>query len=298
MLPQFDAPTFSLARYLCFGLLSCALFAWAHRASPVSATRRDFAMAAWLGLVGNVVYFIALVMAIQRTGIAYASLIVGLLPVTTTLAADRLAARAARGTPPSTATSLRSRGILAPLAVIALGVAAVNADLFLREGAAPDVGTLSLAIGVCAAFTALAAWTVYAVQNQSYLRAHPRIDAKDWATLQGIGTLVWVLVALGGWSMLGASTGASSPHLLNALAEPVFLAWTLFLGIGASWLGTALWNHGARALPPTLAGQMIVFETVFGLLYGFVFETRLPHVIEAVGFASLLSGVVWAVRRH
>lgn len=30
-LPQYDALTFSLARYLCFGVLSCALFAWARR---------------------------------------------------------------------------------------------------------------------------------------------------------------------------------------------------------------------------------------------------------------------------
>src|SRR4029078_7727500 len=79
MLPHIDAITFSLTRYLCFGLLSCALFAFAHRRAAVTATRGDFAMAAWLGLVGNVVYFIALVIAIQRTGIAYASLIVGLL---------------------------------------------------------------------------------------------------------------------------------------------------------------------------------------------------------------------------
>jgi drug/metabolite transporter (DMT)-like permease len=199
--------------------------------------------------------------------------------------------------PPARASIARG-GILPPLAVISLGVAAVNADLFLREGTAAARGTLSLGIGVCAAFAALAAWTVYAVQNQAYVRAHPRIDPKDWATLQGIGTLGSVLVALAGWWMLGTSTGGSPPHLLTALGDPVFLGWILFLGIGASWLGTALWNHGARLLPPTLAGQMIVFETVFGLLYGFVFEARLPHALEAAGIVLLLTGVVWAVRRH
>jgi drug/metabolite transporter (DMT)-like permease len=63
-------------------------------------------------------------------------------------------------------------------------------------------------------------------------------------------------------------------------------------------MGTALWNHGARLLPPTLSGQMIVFETVFGLLYGFLFEERLPRPLEAIGIACLLSGVTWAVRTH
>ena len=43
---------------------------------------------------------------------------------------------------------------------------------------------------------------------------------------------------------------------------------------------------------------MIVFETVFGLLYGFLFEMRLPHPLEALGIVLLLAGVVWAVRAH
>src|SRR6185295_3067659 len=80
MLPQFDALTFSLTRYLCFGLLSCALFAWTQHRSPIAVTRGDIKTAAWLGFIGNIVYFVALVMAIQLTSIAYASLIVGLLP--------------------------------------------------------------------------------------------------------------------------------------------------------------------------------------------------------------------------
>lgn len=53
-------------------------------------------MAAALGLIGNVIYFTALVTAIQLTSIAYASLIVGLLPVTTTLVADWQERRACR----------------------------------------------------------------------------------------------------------------------------------------------------------------------------------------------------------
>jgi len=121
------------------------------------------------------------------------------------------------------------------------------------------------------------------------------------AVAHGIALLAWPrapLVALGVWWTMGTMAGGSTPHLVGALATPAFLGWILFLGIGSSWLGSALWNHGARLLPPTLAGQMIVFETVFGLLYGFVFETRLPHLLEAIGIVLLLTGVVWAVRRH
>jgi drug/metabolite transporter (DMT)-like permease len=302
MLPQFDAPTFSLARDLCFGALSCALLAWTYArraaASPPASprgplARADLAMASWLGLVGNLLYFIALVSAIQRTGIAYASLIVGLLPVTTTLAADWVERRSA-------ARAFDAHRLLPPLAVIAAGVAAVNADLFLRDGGTgtQPQSTGDLLLGIVSAFLALAAWTVYAVQNTRYLRAHPRIGVKEWATLQGVGTLFWVAVAWLAWSALAAGDHAEPPRLAAALAQPAFLGWILFLGLGASWLGTALWNLGSRALAPTLSGQMIVFETVFGLLYGFLFEMRLPHALEAIGIVLLLAGVVWAVRAH
>lgn len=250
-------------------------------------------MASWLGLVGNLLYFIALVSAIQRTGIAYASLIVGLLPVTTTLAADWVERRSA-------ARAFDAHRLLPPLAVIAAGVAAVNADLFLRDDGAGNQAqsTGDLLLGIVSAFLALAAWTVYAVQNTRYLRAHPRIGVKEWATLQGVGTLFWVAVAWLAWSALAAGGYAEPPRLAAALAQPAFLGWILFLGLGASWLGTALWNLGSRALAPTLSGQMIVFETVFGLLYGFLFEMRLPHALEAIGIVLLLAGVVWAVRAH
>jgi len=301
MLPQFDAPTFSLARYLCFGLLSAVLFGWGRRGALVPGSAgatsegrpslRDMAMAAWLGLIGNLLYFIALVTAIQRTGIAYASLIVGLLPVTTTLAADWMERR-------SGAQPFAAHRLLWPLAVIAAGVAAVNADLFVSSPATPALGLGAIAVGIVAAFLALAAWTVYAVHNTRYLRAHPHLGVGGWATLQGIGTLFWVGIAWLLWTVLAASGGAEPPQIGSALNSPVFLGWILFLGFGASWLGTALWNFGSRALPATLSGQMIVFETVFGLLYGFLFEWRLPHPLEAAGIVLLLAGVVWAVRRH
>jgi drug/metabolite transporter (DMT)-like permease len=291
MLPQYDALTFSLTRYACFGLLSCLLFARAHRATTVRARRADFVAAAGLGLVGNVVYFIALVIAIQWTSIAYASLIVGLLPVTTTLVADWRERRA--GMP-----VIGIRRLAVPLAVIALGVACVNADLFLHLPPAGSSGALQTVLGVVAAFSALAAWTIYAIWNSEYLRTHDRIESGEWATLQGIGTGLWVIVAIAAWTTLALVGAVPGPHLITAVQDPAFAGWILFLGIGASWVGTTLWNAGAKALPPTLAGQMIVFETVFGLLYGFLFEARLPRALESTGIVCLLSGVTSAVRAH
>jgi hypothetical protein len=34
------------------------------------------------------------------------------------------------------------------------------------------------------------------------------------------------------------------------------------------------------------------------LLYGFIYDGRLPRPLEAAAIALLLAGVVWSVRRH
>jgi drug/metabolite transporter (DMT)-like permease len=292
VLPQYDALTFSLARYLCFGVLSCVLFGWAHRGRPVHIERRDAITAALLGLIGNLVYFIALVTAIHLTGIAYSSLIVGLLPVTTTLVADWRERRAGHPV-------IAFRTLLPPLIVIAAGVAAVNADLFLHSPSADSQSPAATLTGIVAAFGALAAWTVYAVLNSTHVRSGRAPDSRDWATLQGIGTLFWIILVLAAWTLAAEVTDAfPQPHVFAALAEPSFLAWCLYLGIGASWVGTALWNHGARALPATLSGQMIVFETIFALLYAFVLEARGPRILEMIAIVCLLGGATWAMRVH
>ncbi len=48
--------------------------------------------------------------------------------------------------------------------------------------------------------------------------------------------------------------------------------------------------HGQ--MPPlTLSGQMIVFETLFALLYAFVYEGRLPRGSEVLAVVLLVTGV-------
>jgi drug/metabolite transporter (DMT)-like permease len=66
----------------------------------------------------------------------------------------------------------------------------------------------------------------------------------------------------------------------------------------ASIVGNALWNRMSQLLPLTLAGQMILFETLFALLYGFVWEGRWPTVMECAAFALLIAGVSSCLAAH
>jgi hypothetical protein len=60
--------------------------------------------------------------------------------------------------------------------------------------------------------------------------------------------------------------------------------------------GVVLWVVAARRLPLSLAAQLIVAETIFGLGYGFLFEARLlPTVTEATGAGLQIAGVCLAI---
>ena len=75
-----------------------------------------------------------------------------------------------------------------------------------------------------------------------------------------------------------------------------FLLLMFAIGLLASWLGTLCWNEASQRLPPSLSGQLIVFETLAALSYAFVLRKSLPQVETLVGVALLIAGVVWAVR--
>ncbi|HWT35432.1 MAG TPA: EamA/RhaT family transporter, partial [Paraburkholderia sp.] len=54
----------------------------------------------------------------------------------------------------------------------------------------------------------------------------------------------------------------------------------------------------SKRLPLTLSGQLIVFETLFALLYAFIYDHRLPRPLELAAIVLLVAGVSWSVRQH
>jgi drug/metabolite transporter (DMT)-like permease len=75
-----------------------------------------------------------------------------------------------------------------------------------------------------------------------------------------------------------------------------FVEVSLWVGIGATWIATWLWNRASQALPTSLAGQHLVFETVFGLAYAFALEGKAPPSLAWGGMALLFAGVILGIR--
>ncbi|MDD0974614.1 DMT family transporter [Pseudomonas fontis] len=278
LLPEFSPVLLSCARFVLFGLVSLAL-ALPMRKALRGLRRSDVWMLVRLAVIGNVLYFICLVAAIQRLGVAPASLIVGVLPLTITLYGR------------NDSGSIALSRLAGPLALILLGMLCINLQTFAVERG--PVGD-KLA-GLLFALAALACWTWYATHNSRYLKQCGHFDSHQWSVLCGVMTgvcsvlmvaLIWL-----GW-----------PQLLQVQAplERWQLFWVYSLGcaLGGSWLAGVLWNAASKRMPLTLSGQLIVFETLFALLYAFIWRQSGPNLLEGAAIVLVIGGVCWSMRQH
>jgi drug/metabolite transporter (DMT)-like permease len=290
LLPDYPATLQSFGRYLAFGLIALPL-GFIDRRTLRQLTRADWTEALKLALVGNVVYYLFLASAIQRAGGPLPTMIIGTLPVVIAVTANFGSQRA--GTRVEAKFGWRE---LAPsLALIAAGIALVNHVELEQLRRDPQADMARYAIGALLAVGAVACWTWYPIRNAQWLRAHPDRSPRGWATAQGLATLPLALVGYAlTWAWLAAR---HDPLPMPFGPRPLFFIGLMFtIGLLASWLGTLCWNEASQRLPPTLAGQLIVFETLSALAYAFVLRGDAPQALTLAGVVLLVAGVMWALR--
>ncbi|BCL74628.1 multidrug DMT transporter permease [Jeongeupia sp. HS-3] len=275
VLAGFSALQLSAARYLVYGLAAALLLLPRWRALTLG--RDEWLALLGLGLLGNIVYYILLANAVRWAGGAATSLIIGMLPVVVTLVGAR------------DHGAVQVRKLVWPLCLCVLGVGLVGIEAMRAETGLASSGLR--AAGLLCAFGALASWAVYSVVNSRWLARRPDISGHDWSLLTGVVT--------GGLALLLVAPAFGGPQQGHQASDWLwFWSVTTAVAICASILGNGLWNRVSRLLPLTLVGQMIIFETVFALLYGFLWAQRLPTVLEASAIACLLAGVLWCTMAH
>ena len=316
LLPDYPAALQSFARYLAFGLIALPL-AWWDRAQLARLTRADWIEALKLSLVGNLLYYLFLAAAIQRAGGPLPTMIIGTLPVVIAIVSNLRGSQAVR----LRDGRLPWRRLAPSLLLIGLGIACVNqvelSRLQAEAAAAPassagtgldlglglDLDLGRYALGALLAVGAVACWTWYPIRNADWLRSHADRSPRAWATAQGVATLP--LAALGFalfWAWNEAGSGAWVAQGQQAFEMPfgptpeLFLGLMFAIGLFASWLGTLCWNEASQRLPPSLVGQMIVFETLAALSYAWALRGRWPDGFTLAGAALLVAGVAWALR--
>ncbi|QCI65513.1 DMT family transporter [Phreatobacter stygius] len=280
MVAPFKPMDLVILRTLVFGLVSLALLAsrgfrdWRDLPAGMSWTL------VLLGAAGFNVYFGLIALAIPLVGTSIVALIIGALPVAMAIGGNRGTDR------------LSFRRLLPPLTAIALGLAIVNGAAF---GETPEAGRPGILLGVALAVGGFASWYWYGMRNAAVLRqGEVAADAVGWTALTGTATLATLplLIAIA-WAW-GLSAAPSIGLAVPALGPLV--AWSLMVGLASSFLATWLWSIASTRLPVSLAAQLIVSETLFGLTYGFIHAGRWPSLAEAAAIVLMVGGVVGAIR--
>ena len=269
----FSALQLSAGRYLAYGAIAAVLMIRSWRRLLPHLGRREWQALCWLSLAGNIVYYLFLARAVQAGGIATASVVIGLLPVAVTLAGSR------------DAGAVPVRQLLPSIVFSIAGLACISWQPLLAQGQHTSPAGLLYAVG------ALACWTIYAVGNSRWLSRLTAITPHEWSLLTGLVTGAEALL-LG----LAAMASSAQPHAASDWMR--FTAVVTGVALLCSIIGNGLWNYASRALPLSLMGQMIVFETLFAALYGFVWEARWPTMMEASAMVLLAAGVASCARAH
>ena len=290
LLPAYPAVLLSCARYLAFGLIALPL-AWFDRARLRELRRADWREAFKLSAIGNLLYYLCLAAAIQRAGGPLPTMIIGTLPVVIAVASNLRRSAHIR----QRDGRLPWRRLAPSLLLIAAGIACVNQVEIAALRANPQADIARYGLGALLAVGAVVCWTWYPIRNADWLRAHADRSPRAWATAQGLATLPlaglgFVLFWL--WSVFTASAFEMPLGPTPAL----FIGLMFSIGLLASWLGTLCWNEASQRLPTSLAGQLIVFETLAALTYAFILRGQMPGAVTLAGIGLLMAGVVWALR--
>ena len=284
IVPEYPAVLQSMGRYLALGLIALPI-AWLGRVRLRQLGRKDWVTALTLTMMGNLIYYVCLASAIQRTGAPVSTMIIGTLPVVIPVFANLLY---------SQRDGKLSWWRLSPaLVLIGIGLLCVNISE-LNQGL-PDFSGWRYGSGIALALISVVCWAWYALRNARWLRENPDKHPMMWATAQALVTLP---VSLLGYIAACLWLNGQTPDFALPFGPRpgVFIGLMIAIAVLCSWVGALCWNVASQKLPTVILGPLIVFETLAGLLYTFILREEFPPLLTVSGIALLMVGVVIAVR--
>lgn len=281
LLPEYNPISLAMGRFTVFGAGSLVLY-WHFRDQLHKLRLDDWFDAFKLGFIGNAVYYVFLSDGIRLSGAPLAGMLMALIPVLVALITNR----------PSRENKLviSWRKLWIPLAMILVGLITANITEF--EQVTAKAGSSQFWYGALSSITAVLIWTWFPIKNARWQQEHPKISPFAWTTAQGIIILPMTIIILmcvnSDFVFAGGNFFGPTPW------EYILLMFAA--GIVCGWGGMALWNNMSACLPITLSGQMIVFETIFSVIYAHIYRGEWPSITMIVGMILLLAGVLLTLK--
>jgi len=275
MVGHFGMVDITAARFIVFGAMAGVAVWWRPPGHRWPDARQASTVLALSGL-GFTGYYLLLAFSIVDAGTEVPSLIIGTIPVWMMLL----------GRP----AGLRMQALLPGLVLTAVGIALMVWSAW-PQGGIGDTGRAHFGWGLVLAVLAMASWTAFGLLNAAWLQRHPEVHAADWTNWLGIGTGLGAFVL---WLAAGSDLAILRAQPDGAL----FVLLALAGGLGSSWLATVLWNIASQRLSASLCGQLIVSETLFALLYSFLWDGRWPHASELAAALLFVLGILASIKAH
>ncbi len=264
---------FTAGRFVSYGALSVMLMLLMRKAAlPTLQQALTALMMSVLGFTG---YYLLLVYAIRDAGTEVPSLIIGTIAIWMMIL----------GKP----AGLRWAGLIPGLLLTMLGLGLMMQAS--HSAASATSAGEHFWRGVAFAVASMAFWTVFGLMNAAWLKKHPEVNATTWANWLGVATGLGAL-------MLWISAGSEVKVLLaqQNIAQAAILC--IATGIGSAWLATYLWNIASQRLSASLCGQLIVSETIFALVYSFIWDGHWPSALQLTACLLFVCGILASIRAH
>ena len=273
MVAGLSAVDFAAGRFLVYGAFSLGLMALMR--GTVWPTLRQALAALGLSVLGFTGYYLLLVLAIEDAGTEVPSLVIGTIPLWMMLL----------GKP----AGLRWRSLLPGLLLTLMGLALMMQAT--HGSSAPQAAGGMFWRGVVFAVLSMALWTAFGLLNAAWLKRHPEVNATTWANWLGVAT---GLGALALWGVAGTDYNVLLAQADIAQAALLCIA----TGVGSAWLATIFWNIASQRLSASLCGQLIVSETLFALVYSFLWDGHWPSALQVLACVLFVLGIIASVRAH
>ena len=275
----FSAVEIALGRYFFYGIISSIIFLKSLSNGSCRYSQPIWIKGLYFSFVTTMGYYTCVVLALRYSSPSICALILGISPITIAYYGNWRQ------------KEVQFRKLIIPSLLVIVGLVIINVPHF-EVSASPAEYILGLLFGLMA----LSEWSWYVVANARFFKENPHVRSTDWSTLIGVCTLFWVILFAGILTIFFEKQFDMEKHLILNEELQRFLIGSAILGILCSWVGASLWNKATPYLPVSLAGQLTVFETIFGVIFVYIVSATVPSLMESIGIIILLTAVFYGIR--
>lgn len=264
-------------RFILSGIIGLVILLILRHQLRKLGTRRCTTAAA-LGILGYLIYSICVVGGVYFGGPVMTPAFIALVPVLVTLIGN------------FTEQSFPWRRLATPLTIITFGLMLVNLTGSEHIGQHSN----SWSNGLIFSIGAVLSWLSFSWLNQKLYGNFIKESSAVWTGLMMSGAGLATLCALPVLLLLGLLKLPEIGYIGEA-AVTLYM-WSFLIALMSSVVGAWAWNAASSRLPMSISGQLIALESLFATMLGLAFNGRYPTVLEAIGLATVLVGVILAVR--